>query len=80
MEQLERMGNTINAHTTATVDTAIEVHQTHNTFILRHIQALTEASQQYNKHVSGISTALLQAQSSPGRPTRKLPNNEFLHE
>ena len=80
MEQLKRMDNTVNAHTTATVNNAIEVQQTNNSFLIRHIQALTDASQQYNKHVSGISTALLQAHSSPGRPTRGLPNHEFLHD
>ena len=73
-DHLDRMGNTVNKHTTTTMDTVNEQNKTNHAFLLHHVQLLTAASQEYTKHMSGISTALLNAQSSSPQP-RELARN-----
>ena len=80
MEQVDRLSTAVNTHTTSEIEAASELQQSNNAFILCHIQMLIEASQEYNKHVTRISTALLQAQSSPSRPTHGLFNTNRHHD
>jgi hypothetical protein len=80
VEQIEARLNglckTINHHTTATTDSAAAASVTCQDYLLRELQHLTTASQEYNRKIIGISSAFIQGQdlsnlqdySSPPQP------------
>jgi hypothetical protein len=60
--RLNGLRETINLHTTATTDAAVTASMTRQDYLLRQLQELTTASQEYNRKMIGISSAIIQGQ------------------
>lgn len=60
--RLHRLRDNINQHTSATTEAASTASMTRQEHLLRQLQHLTTASQQYNRQMLGISSAIIQGQ------------------